>query len=258
MLRASRLAPSILALAACQRAPVDPRPEPPIAAAPSAASPLPSPTTPVAATAAPPPSSSAPPPAPEVAPLAAEEAFVLRGARGPGRAVLLGGQCAQPQYYLDAIKEAAGRRYQIVALRGDKPCFEAFRGWAFDIPALDRRIERVFSSLGLGEPRDVLVIGYSQGASVAVQLAAHAPERYTRFVLMAQPREPSPAALARARGIVTMAGTRDRQDLMQRGARKLEAAGLRARYVPLPGAPHGYMGDDPEGTFERVFGWLDG
>jgi hypothetical protein len=54
-----------------------------------------------------------------------------------------------------------------------------------------------------------------------------------------------------------MAGTLDRQDLMQRGAGALARAGIRARYFPLPGAAHGYMGTDPEGTFEGVFRWLE-
>ena len=44
---------------------------------------------------------------------------------------------------------------------------------------------------------------------------------------------------------------------MSRGAAAVARAGIRARYVALPGAAHGYMGTDPEGTFEDVFTWLE-
>ena len=66
-----------------------------------------------------------------------------------------------------------------------------------------------------------------------------------------------PEHFAKVSCVVTMAGTLDRQDLMSRGASALARAGIRARYVPLPGAAHGYMDTDPEGTFEDVFTWRE-
>ena len=186
----------------------------------------------------------------------AEGAFFLRGSSSKRHAVLFGGQCAQPQGYAEAIKVAAGRRMQLVALRGDKPCSGEFRGWQFDLDALSARIDRTFRGLGLGEPRDVLLIGYSQGASVAELLVAHEPEKFTRAILIAKPSKPAPWHFKKALGVATMAGTRDVQQGMIQGSRALSAAGVRARYFPLPGAVHGYMGDDPEGTFEQVFAWL--
>lgn len=214
--------------------------------------------TPTAEPAPPTASSSAAPPPEEVLieEYAAEGAFVLRGSRAKGYAVLFGGQCAQPQGYADAIKLAAARRTQLVALRGDRPCSGEFRGWKFDLDALSQRIDRTFRGLGLGEPRDVLLIGYSQGASVAELLAAREPEKFTRVVLIAKPSRPDPWHFKKARAVVTMAGTLDAQQAMIQGGRALAAAGVRARYFPLPGAAHGYMGDDPEGTFEDVFAWL--
>lgn len=186
----------------------------------------------------------------------AEEGFVVRGGTGTGKAVLFGGICAQPQGYADAIKIAASRHVQLVALRGDKPCSGEFRGWKFDLDGLSRRIDRTFQALGLGEAKDVLLIGYSQGASVAELLAAREPEKYTRVVLMAKPSKPDPWHFSKAKAVATMAGTKDAQQLMVTGSRSLAAAGVRSRYFPLPGAAHGYMGDDPEGTFEQVFAWL--
>ena len=188
---------------------------------------------------------------------AEEDAYVVRGSRAAAQAILFGGQCAQPQGYIDAIKIAAVRRMTLIALQGDKPCNGAFRGWSFDLPALSRRIDRTFLGLGLGEPRDVMLIGYSQGALVAERLAALEPTKFTRFILMASPRALPPEHFAKATAVVTMAGTLDRQDLMQKNADTLARAGVRARYFPLPGAAHGYMGTDPEGTFESVFTWFE-
>lgn len=116
--------------------------------------------------------------------------------------------------------------------------------------------EPLRGALGLGEPTDVLLIGYSQGASVAEMLAAREPERFTRLVLIAKPSDPEPWRFRKIKAVVTMAGTRDDQARMQRASRTLGAAGVKARYFPLPGATHGEMGDDPEGTFEAVLDWL--
>lgn len=186
-----------------------------------------------------------------------EDAYFVRGSRATSQAILFGGQCAQSQFYVEAIKAAAARHTQLVALQGDAPCVGAFRGWSFDLPALSRRIERTFDALGLGAPHDVILIGYSQGALVAERLAIREPTKFTRLVLMASPSPLVPEHFSKASAVVTMAGTLDRQDLMARGATALARAGIRARYVPLPGAAHGYMGTDPEGTFEDVFTWLE-
>ena len=53
-----------------------------------------------------------------------------------------------------------------------------------------------------------------------------------------------------------MAGTLDRQDLMQFSAKAFAAAGRRARYMPLPNGRHGSMGDSPEQTMGAALDWL--
>ena len=234
---------STLLFAACSDRPEAPRPEAPPEPVIQAAAPLPPAPKPEV------------PEVPHVEELVAEGAFVVRG-RGPGHAVLFGGQCAQPQGYAEAIKHAAARRGHLVALRGDKPCAGEYRGWTFDLAAVSGRIDRTFRALGLGEPADVLLIGYSQGASVAEMLAAREPERFTRLVLIAKPSDPEPWRFRKIKAVVTMAGTRDDQARMERASRTLGAAGVKARYFPLPGATHGEMGDDPEGTFDAVMDWL--
>lgn len=259
----ARLVAVVMPLVACRSSPAAVQHDPAAEVGPLApvASPaaLPSSASAPAAAAPPAPPADAPAvPVPvHVEAFPEEKAYVLRGSRSKSYAVLFGGQCSQPQGYVESIQLAAARHTQLVALQGDKPCTGDFKGWSFDLEALSRRIDRTFLALGFGEPRDVLLIGYSQGASVAQMLAQKEPEKYTRFVLIAQPRQPEPWHFKKARAVATMAGTLDRQDHMVRGARALEDAGVRARYFPLPGAPHGYMGTDPEGTFEKVFTWLD-
>ncbi len=237
----------------------EPSPSSSVVVTSAAPAPPPTPEPVVASAAASPsavPATSAAPAEIHVEDFPAEEGFVVRGGAGTGQAVLFGGVCAQPQGYADAIKIAASSRVQLVALRGDKPCSGEFRGWKFDLDGLSGRIDRTFRALGLGPAHDVLLIGYSQGASVAELLAAREPEKYTRVVLMAKPSKPEPWHFGKTKAVATMAGTKDAQQLMVSGSRALSAAGVRSRYFPLPGAAHGYMGDDPEGTFEAVFAWL--
>jgi pimeloyl-ACP methyl ester carboxylesterase len=108
-----------------------------------------------------------------------------------------------------------------------------------------------------GEPRDVTLIGYSLGATRALALAREFPDVYTKLVLIAAPSMPAPAGLKNVRGAVMMAGTRDRQDQMQAGARAFQRAGIPSTYQPLPGAAHGEMGSNPEAAMAGALVWLD-
>src|SRR5205085_1178971 len=123
-----------------------------------------------------------------------------------------------------------------------------FASWTPDIEALDLRIERTFYELGVRPLRDVTLIGYSQGASRVEALARKFPDRYTRLVLMAGPSPPSVRTLKSLRAVVTMAGERDRRDLMRAGAEAFRAAGVPATFQLIPEARHGEMGPHPEQT----------
>src|SRR5205085_1587427 len=77
------------------------------------------------------------------------------------------------------------------------------RKWSNDLVAMDRRIEAAFREAGAGELRDVVVIGYSQGAERAERLVARWPEKYAAAILMASPIEPSPRDLGSLSAVVT-------------------------------------------------------
>ena len=184
--------------------------------------------------------------------------FVLRGApQGPGRIVFLHGMCGHGLGYAQAFQFAASKYGTLIAPQGDISCGGPWSKWSMNLDALDERITRTFRALGHPEPiDDILVLGYSQGASRAEALVRKWPKRYTRLVLMGAPSAPAPRGLRALRAAVTMAGERDRKDLMRQGARSLVALGVPAIFRVIPEATHGAMGPTPERTMGDALSWI--
>ncbi|HEY3499935.1 MAG TPA: alpha/beta fold hydrolase [Polyangiaceae bacterium] len=185
--------------------------------------------------------------------------YVLRGGpRGPEKIVFLHGMCGHGQGYAEAFQRTAARRGTLIAPQADVPCGNGpWARWSKDLDALDARIVRAFRALGAAEPiEDVIVIGYSQGATRAESLARTFPERYTRLVLMGGPYAAKAQGLEKLRGAVALAGDRDRLDLMQASAKVLKGARVPATFMLIPEATHGSMGAHPEQTMDEVFTWL--
>lgn len=184
--------------------------------------------------------------------------FVMRGEpRGPGKLVFIHGICGHGLGYAQSFTRSAARHGTLIAPQGDRPCDGTpLAKWSLDTDALDERIVASFRALGFVDPiADVTAIGYSQGANRAESLARKWPARYTRLILIAGPTKVLPYGLG-VRSAVMMAGTLDRQDLMQASSKAFIAAGRRARYLPLPNARHGAMGDNPEATMGTALDWL--
>ena len=185
--------------------------------------------------------------------------FVMRGeprARSP--IVFLHGMCGHGLGYAQAFQFSAAKKGTLIAPQGDLRCGAGpWAKWSMDLGALDARIEAGFRALGLSGPLiDVLVIGYSQGATRAEALARKWPERYTRLILMGAPEAASASGLSKLRGAVMMAGERDRQDQMRAGLRAFQAAGIPATFQVIPEATHGAMGPVPEKTMGDALDWL--
>jgi pimeloyl-ACP methyl ester carboxylesterase len=144
-----------------------------------------------------------------------------------------------------------------VSPQGDRRCGNGpWASWSADLDALDSRIVAAFRALGHTEPiTDVIVIGYSQGATRAEALARKRPERYTRLISIGAPQAPSVRGLSRLESAVMMAGELDRRDQMKAGARAFRAAGVPSTYVEIPGARHGEMGRTPEQTMGEALQW---
>jgi pimeloyl-ACP methyl ester carboxylesterase len=183
--------------------------------------------------------------------------YVMRGRRqGQTPIVVLHGMCSHALGYAQSFQFSAAKKGLVVAPQGDKSCGGPWASWTLDLAALDARIVGGFEALGVARPiRDVAVVGYSQGASRAEALARKYPERYSRLVLIAAPDAPSPRGLKGLRAAVMMAGERDRQDLMKKGASDFRAAGIPATFQVIPGARHGEMGPHPEDTMGAALDW---
>jgi pimeloyl-ACP methyl ester carboxylesterase len=184
--------------------------------------------------------------------------FVLRGAVGPQKLVFLHGMCGHGLGYAQSFQRTAAKRGTLIAPQADVPCGEGpWARWSKDVAALDRRIRDTFRALGHPEPiRDIIVMGYSQGATRAESLAREYPDVYTRLVLMGGPYAAKAQGLESLRAAVAMAGERDRRDLMQSSARTLAAAGVPATFLLIPEATHGSMGPHPEQTMDEMLTWL--
>jgi pimeloyl-ACP methyl ester carboxylesterase len=191
-------------------------------------------------------------------PNASVPTFVMRGGpRGPARMVFLHGMCGHALGYAQSFQWSAAKKGTLIAPQGDRSCGGPWSMWTNDLDALDARIVAAFRELGQTDPiDDVLVIGYSQGASRAEALARKWPKRYTQLILMAGPTNVSPRGLSSLRGAVTMAGERDRQDLMKASARALGGASIPSTFMVIPEATHGAMGPTPEKTMGAALDWL--
>jgi pimeloyl-ACP methyl ester carboxylesterase len=184
--------------------------------------------------------------------------FVMRGEpRGPARLVFLHGMCGHGLGYAQAFQWNAAKKGTLIAPQGDVSCGGVFSKWSQDIAALDARILEAFRALGdANDTAEITIMGMSQGADRAVQVAKRFPQRYTRLVSMAAPSTVTAGQLRHLRGAVMMAGERDRRDLMQASARALSAAGVRATFMLIPQASHGAMGPTPEQTMGAALDWL--
>lgn len=178
-------------------------------------------------------------------------AHVSHGIRGDGRVVVyLHGRCSDPVTDLRSWGGLATRFGTMIALVGDVACDNGTKEWSLDESLLEERIEGALAELERVRSErvlksDAILVGESQGASRVERLAARYPERYRRLVLIGAPSAPSFERLRNAVAVATLAGSREPQEDMTRGARALESAGLASRFFELPGAAHGEYG--PEG-----------
>lgn len=177
--------------------------------------------------------------------------------------VYLHGMCVYPGYYVESFMKTAAARGDLVAVQGDVSCGgdHFLHTWASDLTALDRRIDKALDVAGVLDadagPRDVVLIGYSQGADRAEALVARFPAKYRAVVLIASSSPPSPARLRTVRAAVLMAGTRDSQANMREGALALQRAHVAATFIPMPDAWHGHMGSEPEVTMGRALDFIE-
>jgi pimeloyl-ACP methyl ester carboxylesterase len=188
-------------------------------------------------------------------------ASIVRGeATGSPRTVFLPGMCSNAGAYLSGFAEAAHTHGGVLAIDGDRPCpgVPGFHTFSWDAA---RQHERIGAALAAADPEAspteaITLIGYSQGASIAEQLAERWPARYTRIVLIGSPRDVTASRLKTSRAIATMSCSRDVPGRMREGAQHVAALGVPATYFEMPGCTHGNLADGNR-VFSDLFVWLD-
>ena len=184
--------------------------------------------------------------------------FVVRGRGiGPGKLVFLHGMCGHGLGYAQSFQRAAAEKGQLIAPQADVVCGDGpFAKWTLDIATIDGQIVGAFRRLHGEEPEDICVIGMSQGATRAADLARHYPDRYTRLISMGAPTVVKAAGLEKLRAAVLMVGQRERKDLMLESERALKRAGVPVRTMIIPEADHAGMGPTPEATMDEALDWI--
>jgi pimeloyl-ACP methyl ester carboxylesterase len=184
--------------------------------------------------------------------------------------VFLPGVCSNAGAYLAGFSEAAHAHGGVVALDGDRPCpgVPGFHTFSWDAARQHDRIGAALAAAdggvapaaadGGAAPADgITLIGYSQGASIAEQLAERWPARYTRLVLIGAPRDITASHLRTSRALATMSCSRDVPGRMREGAQRVAALGVPATYFEMPGCTHGNLAEGNR-IFGDVFVWLEG
>lgn len=222
---------------------------------------------PVAPIAALPPEPPPPPepPAPAVVermPMANDQPISLvRGGEGRKTTIVfMAGVCSNAYAYLLGFPEAARSHGGVVAIEGDQPCGapnSGYRSFSWDAAKQNARIEKALELAGVSAdpPGGLTLVGYSAGAGIGEQMVQRWPERYTRVILIGAPTDPSTQRLKSARGVVTMSCTLDVPWRMKDAARRLNATGVPATYMEMPGCTHGNLADGDR-VFDSAFDWL--
>jgi predicted esterase len=185
--------------------------------------------------------------------------FLQGGASAKGTVIFLHGMCGHGLGYVQAFQWGAVSRVNVIGLQGDVACDGegVWRKWSRDLDALEARIDRALEATGRAADRDdPLLVGYSQGGTRAIELAARRPERFGRIVVIGAPLEATPSRLRRARAVVVMAGEHDAPGWRRSQAQALQRAGIHATFFELPGAVHGSMGAESERVMSEVLDWI--
>jgi pimeloyl-ACP methyl ester carboxylesterase len=222
-----------------------------------------------ASAAAPPASGSAVAPASPLGPAKVESIpvagdlpiSIVRSADGkPPRIVFFPGICSNAGAYLWGFAEAARAHGGAIAIDGDRACGSSrdFRSISSDPAHEGPRIRAALAAVGHAAPdsAEVVLVGYSLGATLIENLVKASPERWPRVVLIGSPRDPRLDRLKGARKVATMSCSLDVPGRMKAAVRMLEGAGVASKYFEMPGCTHGNLAEG-DAIFSEVFDWIE-
>jgi predicted esterase len=192
-----------------------------------------------------------------------EPDIVVAHASAQARAVLLylHGACGDiraPKAWIEVLENRA----TLISIRGDRSCGKNGRYyWGPDTQKLEQRIEHAIARVAeirgtLLDPKDVVLMGYSQGATRAQELAKAQPERYPLVILAGIPVAPSARHLAHARAVVILGGEHELRTHMLTGVWALQAHDIPVRFDVFPQAKHGEFGPEGARVMSEALDWI--
>lgn len=189
-------------------------------------------------------------------------ASIVKSADGrPPRLVFLPGICSNGGAYLYGFAEAARAHGGAIAIDGDRPCGNSrdFSSITSDPDHEEPRILAALGAAGVANPQtqDVILVGYSLGATLIENMVKRNPERYPRVILIGSPRDPRLDRLHGTKAVVTMSCALDIPGRMKNASKRLVAAGIASMYLEMPGCTHGNVAEGDR-IFNEAFSWLDG
>ena len=161
--------------------------------------------------------------------------------------------------FLQAFQWAAAESGRFIALQGDHRCRVPARCavGSNDVVGLDHRIDAALTAyLGHAPPSEVLLVGSSQGAERAVDLARRFPKKYRWLVLASGPHPIPAAGLTQLSGAYLFVGQYEGRWPMQSSRADWARAGMKVELTVVEGAGHADFRGQGDPLMRRAFGFL--
>lgn len=163
--------------------------------------------------------------------------------------VHLHGTCAVARTDVESWSSVARSYGSVVALEGDTACPDGIGGrtWRADAESVEKRIDAALDAIrsvrGVPLDRDeVTLLADDIGATLALGLAARAPTRFSRLVLIGLPDAAPAYDRAGVKAIAVLATDREPQDKARRSFEAFTGEKIASRFWTLPGATHSDYG----------------
>jgi len=195
-------------------------------------------------------------------------AYRPKGAAAPRPAVVyLNGRCGVTTNGCPHFREGAEPFGWLVCPPANVACPGGGASWGGAPSERRALVDAAVADVARAFPGEVdanaptVLVGFSQGAWIALDLARLAPSRYRGLLLIGADVEPRPADLKTAgvARVVLAAGAYDGAAApMAKKAKALAAAGVDARFVSLGTVGHTYVADaEHAGEITAALAWLE-
>jgi predicted esterase len=182
--------------------------------------------------------------------------------------VYLHGMWATPEDSCHLLAHAATARGFLVCPRGNSPSSPAGRMWTGTYATVAPSVHAALATASALSPGALdrtasgTLVGYSNGAYFAAEIAMHEPGRWTGLVLLSMRLDLDADRLRTAgvRRIVLAAGDKDgARATMRAQADRLSAAGLPTRFMSLGDVGHELpVPPGIDGTLADALAWVNG